>query len=633
MKAHRVSGLPLLLYAMVFSTLGQTPNSDHTPTVNFSQAPMPHDTSAVILGTPGDSVVVVSVTAGENCEVTGHNSVTDWAVLDAFGRAKVTFVAPVPNKAELCIVEKLSAAAGSARAAESISIASSVISVGEETVAITPRPISGDTTVTVKGTPSLSGSGKGEPVYLVTLEQLNSDASRDDARSPAGGTQCEPGNTVAVSTAQGTKNPAATDDKGLVTFTLAKALVAGTRLCAFEDLQTTTATPQKAPDDQTKSNTAVEDKPKNVRAPSSNTPPLGQSGSAANQTTPEVQGTPAASRVTTVEDPLDWGRARAFFAAGILFANDNSAFSSAHQFYSFNYDKAWRLPDCYLCGPPVNSNSPVWLRGWKPGVDSYFEAKLTAIPVATNTPATQTGSTTSGSAGTSGSTSGSGTASSNSTFLTSQKTANVTAGLYLPFFLTRWVLDGNRYALSIAPIAKVGFNTLAAPTTQTVPLPNGTGTTSQTFQNVYNFYAAGFRLINYKLTSQESRQPQVQTYFDFAFGRYSNLPSYICHPVPAGRTASTFTGSACGQYFPSMAGTIPAIDSSKRLYRLDMEGLLEIPRVGAFIGIIANIGQRTVGASDLDTAFQPPDDVRFVFGYKTDVASLLKKLGVPTSSN
>jgi hypothetical protein len=631
MRSLPAKALPILVFAMLTSAFAQVPDSDRPSSASFSPQPMPQDTTAVILGTPGASVVVVSVTGGEKCEATEHNSVTEPAVLDAFGRAKVTFVYPLPDKVELCIVEKLPAVGGPAQAAQSTSVTSNVVSVGEESLEITPRPIAGDTTVTVKGTPSPSGTGK--PVYLVTLGQLNSEASRDEARSTFRRAQCDPAQTVAISPAQGTKNPAATDDKGLVTFTLAKALAAGTRLCALQDLQANSATPPTAPADQPNEGTVSESTAEHAGASASNAGTQKQSKATADQQTAESLGTAGESKITAVEDPLDWGRARAYFAAGILFANDNSAFSSAHQFYSFDYDKAWRLPDYYLCGAPAESHSPVWFKGGWPGVDSYIEARLTAIPVATNTPATQTAGTTSGNSATSGSSSGSGTANSNSTFLTSQKTANVTAGLYLPFFLTRWVLDGNRYAFSIAPIGKVGFNTLAAPTTQTVPLPNGAGTTTQTFQNVYNFYAVGFRLVNYKLTSEENRQPEVQTYFDIAFGRYSNLASYICRPVAAGHSAETFTGSSCGQYFPAVDGTIRAMDSAKRLYRLDMDGLLEVPKVGAFIGISANIGQRSVGASDLDTAFQPPDDVRFVFGYKTDVASVLKKFGVSTSSN
>lgn len=283
-------------------------------------------------------------------------------------------------------------------------------------------------------------------------------------------------------------------------------------------------------------------------------------------------------------------------------------------------DHAWFLPGNYLKGAKDRSTHSYWFRkGW-PGVNSFFEAKLTAIPVATNTPATQKiGAGSSGSAATSNS--------DNQTFITSQKTANVNTGIYMPFLLARWLFTHNRYAAGLGPVARLSLNTLTGPSTQTVPLPNGNGTSTQSFESVYNSYEFGIRSLTYKLTSSKNRQPELESYFDVSLGRDSNLGSYIGAPVPKGGSPSTYTGSVCGNYFPTVSSTIQAVDFSKRLWRIHIQGVMEIPKTVAFVGFSANVGQRTFGADKLDTAFQPADDIRFVFGAKTDVATILKKFG------
>lgn len=572
------------------ATYGQTADAS----LFFDKPPALNDPSAQISGLPGAKVWVISVAPGNKCVSTDQNQVTGKDTINAYGKISLNYNSPVPSEVVLCAVGQ----APGATADSTPTLTSSLypVNAGKSTVRFASHPLVGDSTVTIKGAPTPSSSG---PAYSVTLMQLDPGASREQAsRSAAsrekplksGVSPCQDslGDAVKVPVKAGTKNPADTDDSGQVTFTLANALSQGVWLCAYQNLEVTGALAQSV-------------------------------------------GAQGFSNIEAVDDPLDWGRARAYIAGGVLFTNDSSAFSSAHQFYLFNYDKAWLLPSAYTEGPSLNSLANdkrpplVWAKFGTPGIDTYFEAKLTAIPVATNSPATESSTTSS----TSSSSTSSG---SSNTFLTSQKTANVTAGAYLPFLFTRWIFDGQRYAFAMAPVGKVGFNTLTGPTTQTIPLPNGTGTTTESFENVYNFYNMGVRLIDYRMSMQRNRQPDVVSYFDVTFGPYSNLPSYVC---VSSTTAATYKGSSCGQYFPPASGstTVLAADSLKRLYRIDLEGTIVVPKLNVFLGINANIGQRSVGGSHLDTAFQPPDDVRFVFGYKTDVASLLKKLGVPMSDN
>jgi hypothetical protein len=73
-------------------------------------------------------------------------------------------------------------------------------------------------------------------------------------------------------------------------------------------------------------------------------------------------------------------------------------------------------------------------------------------------------------------------------------------------------------------------------------------------------------------------------------------------------------------------------DSRQELYRLNFEGMLKVPFTPMFIGFSANIGPRTF-VQRLDTTFQPPDDLRFVFGYRGDLGSLVSKMGIGGDPN
>jgi hypothetical protein len=291
-----------------------------------------------------------------------------------------------------------------------------------------------------------------------------------------------------------------------------------------------------------------------------------------------------------------------------------------------------------------------------PGVTSYFETRLTAIPVVSNstnttcTPATGTTTSTSTGSGSSmahastaaascstGS-SGSGstaaqiihataasgntnTSSTTGSFLTSQQTANVGVGVYLPFLLSRWNYKNTPNALFIAPIGKIGFNTITGATAQTVVLPANGGTGTQTLDQIYNFYDYGFRVGHLGLTNTTQVAPELYSYLDFSLGRFSNLESLICHRPD--QHGASVTGSGCAIY-----GSQYTFDSRKRLYRIDIEGLLKIPNTLFYVGLNANIGQKQVMAEKLDPNFAAPNDLRFLFGTKFDIAQLFSKLGV-----
>jgi hypothetical protein len=365
--------------------------------------------------------------------------------------------------------------------------------------------------------------------------------------------------------------------------------------------------------------------------------------------------------ITEVKGNLDWGRIHADFVGGVLISNDSTNstvtstttsttgttntttsagagnFSQAHQFFALNVEKSWALPGCYLRvfshgeaerdetgqlvlddkgKPIVKDQCYDWGKGklvqatrsqhYEPGFSTYFQTRLTAIPVSTV-------STSSGS--NAGTVSGSG-----GNLISSAQTARVEVGTYFPFFITRWEYDHKPNALFFAPLAKTGFDTVTGPSTVNTVAVGGATTQTQSFEQVYTYWSYGARIGHMELSRSESKAPETFSYLDIAIGPYSSLQSYICHSSFI--TTNTPTpGSSCSQY----TQLTDPIDSRKRLYRFDIEGLLKIPKTLFYVGLNANIGQKTLGASQLDHGFAAPDDIRFLFGTKFDIASVLTK--------
>jgi hypothetical protein len=371
---------------------------------------------------------------------------------------------------------------------------------------------------------------------------------------------------------KGSKLTAATDGTGIATLTLADPLTEGTRICAYQTF--------------TSSAGATYDFDESV-----------------------IDKNNAASAAQDVVDTLDWGRIRAYFAGGVLIANDQNSFSSssASPFLLFNLEKTWILPGCAIL-KAENKLDLQQHQGCKkegaavyhPGVTTYFETRMTAIPV-------QTGTSSSSSQNTSASNSGGS--------LSSQKTARLGVGIYAPWVLTHWYYDKAPNGLFLGPLAKVGFDTLTGSTSQTM----GSGATASqvNFNRFYDHWGFGMRFGHYGLTNSNNKSPEILSYLDVTLGPYSNLQSYICNSTEG----ATLPNSACP----------PAdkLDTRTALYRLDLEGILKIPKTVMFVGFNANV--KAFGRKNLDLNLQPNDDLRFLFGVKLDVASVMKKLGVSTN--
>jgi hypothetical protein len=351
---------------------------------------------------------------------------------------------------------------------------------------------------------------------------------------------------------------------------------------------------------------------------------------------PDIQQSHCASTPMQVKYPFEFYRTNLTFVAGVLLSNSsassatNANFSQANQFYAFNADHAWRLPgyDCiggFKFGDRgrgrCDSSGNMWHSALTPGISTFFEGRLTSIPVST----ASAQSTTTSSTNTSTSTT--------STLLTSQKVFRVETGAFFPW-VVRHGPGEHPGGLFLAPVAKAGFDTLTGATSlSNVILPGGaTGTLD--FQSAYNFFVFGGRLGNMALSQSSKRAPQIEHYLDVTIGRYSNLQSFICHPAQAGQKPAP-SGSSCSADYPSAFPTLAdAVDSRKQLYRLDFEGLVKIPipatLIPFYIGFNANIAQHTVGAVKLDHGFAPPDDIRILLGTKFDIGTLLSSLNLGT---
>jgi hypothetical protein len=319
---------------------------------------------------------------------------------------------------------------------------------------------------------------------------------------------------------------------------------------------------------------------------------------------------PVRSNQETVIDPLDLGRVRYSFTAGVVLSNSQGfelqgSGTQAGLFLGLDVDRAWRAVQ------------PQGLR--RIGVNTYFDARLTSVP-------TQAVQATSGtSTGTAATPAVSTTLDS---FLESQKAASLEAGVYLPVMTNDWTPAKTSYSFSIGPIAKAGFTTLTdallAGTTSTAPSPASTG-------RFFTGYSFGTRLGIAKIHKDSSgnwdrnSSPEPIGYFDLTMGRFGNFEAFrdLSAQMPAIQT---------GQWF-----------QTERWWRYSIEGLVKIPPVFV-LGFSANIGRGAPPAVCVPDAwnpvgggcnasngtlfpFTPPrDDLRFMIGAQFDFRQVLKKL-------
>lgn len=265
-----------------------------------------------------------------------------------------------------------------------------------------------------------------------------------------------------------------------------------------------------------------------------------------------------------VETADDWGRVRAYFAGGMVFSKQRADFSQQDMAMSFTLDKTWAMKapsDEFKFGPQA--------------FNSFFDTRLTSVPVGTGT--------TTMTSGTSGGTSG-GTQTVDE-FINSQKALIVQAGFYVPLFSSdwTWVHDSQRNAVFLAPVFKTGVITAGGSNSSTTTPSGSAGgtttvaTTTTSTSGVYKFIAFGFGVGHETLTASTNSAPTIMSYLHTTFGKWENFP-----------------GSE---------------------WRIGIEGRLKIPTTPFQIGFDANVPFRTGDA-----------DLRFTLGARMDIGSLLAKL-------
>jgi len=309
----------------------------------------------------------------------------------------------------------------------------------------------------------------------------------------------------------------------------------------------------------------------------------------------------------------DWGRVRAEFTFGAvmsfnnnfeLYSTPSSSSSSgssstnnsqATLFLSFNLDKNWRwtgVKTIESVSTPT-ATKPDFKLTSRYLFDTFFQTRLTSVPVTVCVPSSSTSSSSSGSssANSCSSAAASGGTGALSTFLNSAKSAELEVGAYMPILTNVWSYQGTPNALFIAPLAKLGFITPTGSTTSG-------STTAQPVNNsnFYNFYGYGGRVGHVKLSSDKDVSPELISYLDVMLGRFSNLETLEAKPSGIGYV---------------------------RGWRLAVEGALKVPQTPLIIGVSANIGQNLHGPVTVQAA---KDDLRFFIGARFDVGRVLSKL-------
>jgi hypothetical protein len=299
----------------------------------------------------------------------------------------------------------------------------------------------------------------------------------------------------------------------------------------------------------------------------------------------------------------DWGRVRGYFSGGVVFSKERESFSKSDIFLSFVLDKNY-----------------LRRRFWN--INTFFEARLTAVPVAAQ--ATPTPTPASSSARTNAAAATGDQSSEIDTFIASRKAAMAQVGIYIPVNVSHWHHDGQLNSLFIAPLAKGGISTITGDTQTAEALRVGK-------DDVYNFFSIGARFGHYsypkparpcdaKINPQKYQEipgnetkkskdawdydyardcdepwdyaPELISWLDLTMGRWENFEVLL----PTNLKDS--------------AGNVVTV--RRRPWRYQAEGRLKIPGTPFIAGFDGNFGEG-------------PDDVRFGFGMRFDVGNLIQK--------
>src|SRR5947209_13492711 len=310
----------------------------------------------------------------------------------------------------------------------------------------------------------------------------------------------------------------------------------------------------------------------------------------------------------------DWGRVRAYFAGGMILSKAENNFSKGDIFLDFTLDKN------YLASRK---------RKVFKDLNTFFNARLTTIPVAQPSPSPGATPTTSSTpCNTPDCTS----------FITSQKAALMQAGIYLPIYgkWTSWLREVpvdvatasnnkrqpteitrtynyEKNALFIAPLIKGGIQTITDDT-RTAEGQRFGG------DDVFNFFSFGTMLGHFRIPTRrvlcESNDDSDLCVAGsdgrrWKYVRSTNIaPELIrCLTLSVGRWESFEITVPTG--FKDKDGH--DITVRQRPWRYEALGRLKIPNLPFIVGFDGNFGKG-------------PDDLRFIFGTRFDIGKLFAAL-------
>ena len=186
-----------------------------------------------------------------------------------------------------------------------------------------------------------------------------------------------------------------------------------------------------------------------------------------------------------IANPLDLGRVRYYFTAGVILSNDqgfelNAPGTQADLFLDLNADRAWL---------PLDAN------GFRrSNVNTYLDIGLTSVP----TEQVEASSTL-------------------DSFIQSEKAASFQSGAYFPFIVGQpWSSAQSRYSLFVAPLAQAGFTTLTSDTTAATTLTD----------RFFKSYSFGARLGVFEHFHSSAEAPQLVSYVDISRGRFGDFEAF-----------------------------------------------------------------------------------------------------------
>jgi hypothetical protein len=286
----------------------------------------------------------------------------------------------------------------------------------------------------------------------------------------------------------------------------------------------------------------------------------------------------------------DWGRVRGYFSAGMIFSKERDDFSHSDMFLDFTLDKN------YVARPFLIFKD----------FNTFFNARLTSIPVAEKETATPEGEPAPAEEDCTGV--------ECEAFLNSKKAAMMQAGIYLPMYwdFTSWwrrVKTANsdrmeKNALFIAPLAKGGILTVTG---------DRETAEAQRFgkDDVFNFFSFGAMLGHFRLHTRQKEgsndyennpniAPELISWLTLSMGRWENFEI----EVPTGDK------DAMGN----------DINVRQRPWRVEALGRLKIPETPFLVGFDGNFGKG-------------PDDLRFIFGARFDVGKIMRTLKIAAAED